>query len=204
MFLTGFDSPRFNTLYIDKNLRYHGLIQAYSRTNRLLNSDKPHGNIVSFRNLKEATDVALTLYGDENAKEIVFKKLYEVQKTEFENRLEILREIAPTVELVDLLKSEEGKGMFVQVFRDILRAKSSLEIFAEFSFADLGLSEQEFYNYQFKYLDIYNERKNNENVVESILDEIDFELELMVTDIVNFDYIIYFILGFKNISLKVA
>ena len=74
MFLTGFDSPRLNTLYVDKNLRYHGLIQAYSRTNRLLNSDKPHGNIISFRNLKMDTDKALALFGDENAKEIVFKK----------------------------------------------------------------------------------------------------------------------------------
>ncbi|MDZ7726242.1 MAG: hypothetical protein U5L75_01540 [Candidatus Campbellbacteria bacterium] len=74
MFLTGFDSERLNTLYVDKNLRYHGLIQAYSRTNRLSNSDKPHGNIVSFRNLKKATDKALALFGDENAKEVVFKK----------------------------------------------------------------------------------------------------------------------------------
>lgn len=87
MFLTGFDSPRLNTLYVDKNLRYHGLIQAYSRTNRLLNSDKPHGDIVSFRNLKLATDKALTLFGDENAKEIVFKKPYEQQKKEFENTI---------------------------------------------------------------------------------------------------------------------
>jgi len=72
MFLTGFDSDTLNTLYVDKNLRYHGLIQAYSRTNRLFNSDKPHGNIVSFRNLKLATDKALALFGDENAKEVVF------------------------------------------------------------------------------------------------------------------------------------
>ena len=90
MFLTGFDSPRLNTLYVDKNLRYHGLIQAYSRTNRLLNSDKPHGNIISFRNLKEATDKALALFGDENAKEVVFKKPYDDQKKEFENKLKEL------------------------------------------------------------------------------------------------------------------
>ena len=87
MFLTGFDSPRLNTLFVDKNLRYHGLIQAYSRTNRLLNSDKPHGNIVSFRNLKLATDTALALFGDENAKEIVFKKPFEEQKKDFEQKL---------------------------------------------------------------------------------------------------------------------
>ena len=92
MFLTGFDSERLNTLYVDKNLRYHGLIQAYSRTNRLHNSDKPHGNIVSFRNLKEATDKALALFGDENAKEVVFKKPYEEQKKEFDNKLAELRD----------------------------------------------------------------------------------------------------------------
>jgi len=89
MFLTGFDSPRLNTLYVDKNLRYHGLLQAYSRTNRLLNSDKPHGNIISFRNLKDATDKSLALYGDENAREIVFKKPYEEQKKAFGQRKKI-------------------------------------------------------------------------------------------------------------------
>ncbi len=200
MFLTGFDSPRLNTLYVDKNLRYHGLIQAYSRTNRLLNSDKPHGNIVSFRNLKEATDKALALFGDENAKEIVFKKPFEKQKKEFEIKLVKLREKVPTVSSVDLLKGEEEKAEFVKNFRDLLRIKSSLETFAEFSFDNLEITEQEFYDYQSKYLDIYEERKNNEVGVESILDQIDFELELTVRDIINFDYIILLIAGLKNIT----
>lgn len=200
MFLTGFDSPRLNTLYVDKNLRYHGLIQAYSRTNRLLDSDKPHGNVVSFRNLKESTDKALALFGDENAKEIVFKKPYEDQKAEFENKLSKLREQVPSVASVDELKGEEEKAGFVEKFRDLLRIKSSLETFAEFSFQDLGISEQEFYDYQSKYLDIYEERKNSENEKESILDQIDFELELTVKDIVNYDYIILLIAGLKNIN----
>lgn len=201
MFLTGFDSPRLNTLYVDKNLRYHGLIQAYSRTNRLLNSDKPHGNIVTFRNLKLATDRALALFGDENAKEVVFKKPYEKQKEEFEKKLAELREKVPTVESVDEIKSEQEKAEFVKSFRDLLRVKSSLETFAEFDFSDLGISEQEFYDYQSKYLDVYEERKKNKEV-ESILDQIDFELELTVRDIVNFDYIIQLIAGLKNISSK--
>ncbi len=202
MFLTGFDSPRLNTLYVDKNLRYHGLIQAYSRTNRLLNSDKPHGNIISFRNLKLATDKALALYGDEGAKEIVFKKPYEEQKKEFENKLTELREKVPTVASIDELQGEEEKAVFVKTFRDLLRIKSSLETFAEFSFKELGISEQEFYDYQSKYLDIHEERKDNESETESILDQIDFELELTVRDIVNFDYIIHLIAGLKNISSK--
>jgi len=202
MFLTGFDSPWLNTLYVDKNLRYHGLIQAYSRTNRLLNSDKPHGNIVSFRNLKLNTDKALALFGDENAKEIVFKKPYEEQKKDFENKLKELREKAPTVASVGELKGEEEKAGFVTTFRDLLRVKSSLETFAEFSFDDLGISEQEFYDYQSKYLDIHEERKSGKLDAESILDQIDFELELTVRDIIDFDYIIYLIAGLKNISSK--
>lgn len=200
MFLTGFDSPRLNTLYVDKNLRYHGLIQAYSRTNRLLNSDKPHGNIVSFRNLKKATDNALALFGDENAKEIVFKKPYEEQKKEFEDKLFELREKVPTVTSVDSLQSEEEKAAFVKTFRDLLRIKSSLETFAEFSFESVGISEQEFYDYQSKYLDVYEDRKTHGTGQESILDQIDFELELTMRDIIDFDYIILLIAGLKNIS----
>lgn len=200
MFLTGFDSPRLNTLYVDKNLRYHGLIQAYSRTNRLLNSDKPHGNIISFRNLKLATDKALALFGDENAKEIVFKKPYEEQKKDFENKLAQLREKVPTVDAIDNLQGDEERADFVKTFRDLLRIKSSLETFAEFSFDNLGISEQEFYDYQSKYLDIHEERKNHDPETESILDQIDFELELTVRDIIDFDYIIQLIAGLKNIS----
>jgi type I restriction enzyme, R subunit len=204
MFLTGFDSARLNTLFVDKNLRYHGLIQAYSRTNRLLNSDKPHGNIVSFRNLKDDTDKALLLFGDENAQEIVFKKPYEEQKKEFELKLAELRAIVPTVDSVDSLRSEEEKALFVKTFRDLLRIKSSLETFAEFSFGDLGISEQEFYDYQSKYLDIYEERKNGDKDTETTLDDIDFELELTVRDIINYDYIILLIAGLKNISSKIV
>jgi type I restriction enzyme R subunit len=200
MFLTGFDSPRLNTLYVDKNLKYHGLIQAYSRTNRLYNSDKPHGNIVSFRNLKKATDTALALFGDENAKEVVFKKPFEEQRKVFEIKLNELRSIAPTIDYVDSLQGEEEKATFVKTFRDLLRVKSSLETFAEFSFDSIGISEQEFYDYQSKYLDIHDSIKNGDSQKESILDQIDFELELTIRDIINFDYIILLIAGLKNIT----
>ena len=200
MFLTGFDSPLLNTLFLDKNLRYHGLVQAYSRTNRLLNSDKPHGNIVTFRNLKTATDKALALFGDENAREVVFKKSYEEQKVDFVGQLGWLKQIAPDVLSVDTLQSEEEKAEFIKAFRDLLRTKSSLETFAEFSFEDVGIGEQEFYDYQSKYLDLYEERSRNESEAESILDDIDFEIELTMRDLVNFDYIIRLIAGLKEVT----
>ena len=201
MFLTGFNSPRLNTLYVDKNLRYHGLVQAYSRTNRLLNSDKPHGNIISFRNLKTNTDKALALFGDENAKEVVFKKPYDVQKVEFGEKLAELKEKVPDVNYVDQIQSEEEKASFVKSFRDLMRIKASLETYAEFDFSDLGITEQEFYDYQSKYLDVYEERKNKDSKeLESVLDQIDFELELVGSDIINFDYIIKLIAGLKDVT----
>ena len=200
MFLTGFDSPRTNTLYIDKNLRYHGLIQAYSRTNRLVGPEKPHGNIISFRNLKEETDRALALFGDKNAKEVVFKKPYDEQLVDFQGALGWLKQIAPDISAVDELKSEEDKAEFIKAFRDVLRLKSSLETYAEFSFEQLGISEQAFYDYQSKYLDLYDARKYDDTSVESIVDELDFEIELTTRDIVNFDYIIQLIAGLKEVT----
>lgn len=198
MFLTGFDSKKLNTLYLDKNLRYHGLIQAYSRTNRLDDSNKPHGNIISFRNLKRYTDKALALFGDENAKEVVFKKPYEKQKEEFEKILAQLYQTTPSPEDTDKLLGEQEKSEFVKIFRNLLRMKSSLETFAEFSFEDLSISEQDFYDYQSKYLDLYEERKRKEDEGESIVDQIDFELELTVRDVIDYDYIIQLIIGLKE------
>lgn len=201
MMLTGFDAPRMNTLYVDKNLRYHGLIQAYSRTNRLFGSNKPHGNIVSFRNLKENTDRALELFGDENAKEIVFKKPYEVQKEEFNEKLVEVKMEAALPEDVSSIESEKEKAEFVRTFRDLLRIKSSLQTFAEFSFDDVNISEQEFRDYLSKYLDLYEERKDSEGSdLASILDEIDFELELIGRDIINYDYILRLIIALVGIA----
>lgn len=200
MFLTGFDSKYINTLFIDKNLQYHGLIQAYSRTNRIFGSDKPHGNIVSFRNLKPNTDKALALFGDENAREIVFKPPFEEQKEEFNQKAEELLSFVPTPDSVNDLNSEQTKVQFVKSFRDLLRIKSSLETFTEFSFQDLKITEQEFYDFQSKYLDIYEEIKKPTVMKESILEDLDFEIELTVKDIINFDYIIMLIAGLRDIS----
>ncbi len=205
MLLTGFDAPKLNTLYVDKNLKYHGLIQAFSRTNRLLNADKPHGNIVIFQNLKKNVDDALRLYGDPEANEVVFKKPYEMQVAEFNAVVEKLRELVPEVESVDLLKSEEEKALFVKIFRELLRRKASLETFAEFSFDDLWIFAQEFENYKGKYYEIYETNKKNiEKEKESVLDEIDFELELVVSDEINYDYIIGLLQRVKDGGQKEA
>lgn len=198
MFLTGFDSVRLNTLFVDKNLAYHGLVQAYSRTNRILDSTKPHGNIVCFRNLKGATDKALALFGDENAKEIVFKKPYDKQKAEFNEGVATLKQIVPTVADVGRLASEEEQLIFVRQFRNLLRVKSSLETFAEFSFDEVTIDEQEFLDYQSAYLDIYHRRKKMERDNVSIIDDIDFALELTRRDDINFDYIVQLIVSLKE------
>lgn len=200
MFLTGFDSVRLNTLFVDKNLSYHGLVQAYSRTNRILDSNKPHGNIVCFRNLKSATDKALALFGDKNAKEIVFKKPYEKQREEFNENLKLLKEIAPEVGSVGEFESDEDRLAFVRQFRNLLRLKSSLETFTEFSFDEVDIDEQEFLDYQSAYLDIYRAQKTEDKEKVSIIDEIDFEVELTRRDKINFDYIVKLIASLKDVS----
>lgn len=191
MFLTGFDSKPLNTLYVDKNLRYHGLIQSFSRTNRILNDQKSHGNIVSFRNLKHATDEAITLYSNKNAQEVVFMKPYEDYVSFFNDLLKELRKITPTVDDVDSLPSETEWLQFVKAFRELIRAKNILVTFADFSFDDLNITEQEFEDFKSKYLDIYD-RVKNESAKEkvSILEDVDFELELIHRDEINVAYIL--------------
>lgn len=190
MFLTGFDAPMLNTLYVDKNLRYHGLIQSYSRTNRLLDANKPHGNIVCFRDLKQNTDDALRLFGDENAKDIVFKKPYDVIKNEFNAKIQELTKFVPTVDDIDKLRSEEKKKEFVLLFRDLMRLKAEIETYVEFSFDDVAIEEQVYFDYVSKYLDIYEGRKTSESEEDDELDDIDFSIELIRSDLINYDYII--------------
>ena len=189
MFLTGFDSKLLNTIYVDKNLRYHGLIQAYSRTNRVLDEVKSQGNVVCFRNLKNATDQAITLFSNKEAIEEIIIQPYENYTTKFENAIERLYEIAPTVDCVNELPSENEKLEFVKAFRELMRLKNVLSTFTEFSFEDLGITEQEFENYQSKYLDIRDDVKKEKEKV-SILNDIDFELELIRRDEINVAYIL--------------
>ena len=202
MFLTGFDSKHLNTLYVDKNLRHHGLIQAYSRTNRILGKHKSHGNIVVFRNLKQLTDEAITLFSDKNAREDILMEPYEDYIKEFEKAYQHLIGIVPEVDSVDELKDEEAIEQFVRAFRDLMRLQNALTCFTDFSFEDLEVDEQTFVDYKTKYLDIKDRVKNRsrEEDKASILDDIDFELELMHRDEINVTYILQLLDQLNNES----
>lgn len=137
MFLTGFDSPPLNTLYVDKNLKYHGLIQAYSRTNRILNEQKSQGNIICFRNLKKATDDAITLFANKDAKEMIIMDPYEEYVRRFNQAFSVLLGIAPTPKSVNDLKDEDEELSFIRAFRELMRLKNILVTFADFDFEGL-------------------------------------------------------------------
>lgn len=191
MLLTGFDAKKVNTLYVDRNLKHHGLIQAYSRTNRTLGEQKSQGNILCFRNLKEATDKAITLFSNKDAIEEIILPPYEVIAKKFDEALKNLLAIVPTWQSVDDLVSEEDELAFIQAFRALLRAKNVLASYADFSWNDLGIDEQTFENYKTKYLDLYDKvKRDNTKEKTSILDDVDFELELIHRDLINVVYII--------------
>ncbi len=191
MFLTGFDSPMLNTLYVDKNLKYHGLIQAFSRTNRIVNEKKSQGNIVCFRNLKEATDDAIALFSNKEAKDIILMQPYEEYVALFNKAFAALISIAPSVNSVDALVDEDAQLEFIKAFREIMRLKNVLAGFSDFNFSDLSMGEQQFEDYKSKYLDLYERVKHErEGEMVSILDEVDFELELIHKDEVNVAYIL--------------
>ncbi len=199
MFLTGFDSKHLNTLYVDKNLKYHGLIQAYSRTNRILNEVKSQGNIVCFRNLKEATDEAITLFSNKNAIEEIIMQPYEEYVAKFNQAFIALLQIAPTVNSVNDLPSEEEELAFIQAFRELMRLKNVLTTFTEFNFEDLSMTEQSFEDYKSKYLDLYDKAKgHNQKEKVSILGDIDFELELIHRDEINVAYILKLLAKLKD------
>ena len=155
MFLTGFDSPNLNTLYVDKNLKYHGLIQAYSRTNRILNDLKSQGNIVVFRNLKFLTDQAIELFSNKDAKDIIIMEPYEDYVKKFNEAFKALLEITPTVDSVNDLRNEEEELEFIKAFRELMRIKNVLNTFSDFELEDLDMEEQQFEDYKSKYLDLY-------------------------------------------------
>jgi type I restriction enzyme R subunit len=193
MFLTGFDSPRLNTLYVDKNLKYHGLLQTFSRTNRILNDKKSQGNIVCFRNLKAATDAAIALFSNKNAKETetVLLEPYEDYVAQFNKVIEELLAIAPNVQSVDALPDEEAQLAFAIKFRELLRIKNKLTTFADFKDADLNIEAQTFEDYKSKYLDLHDKvKKDHDAEKTSILDDVDFELSLIHRDQINVAYIL--------------
>lgn len=191
MFLTGFDSKSLNTLYVDKNLRYHGLIQAFSRTNRILNDTKSHGNIVCYRNLKARTDEAITLFSNKDAIEEIVLKPLEDYVSLFNDAYAHLLELAPTVDSVNDFPSEDEEYAFVRAFRDLMRLRNTLGTFGSFEVELLDMGEQEFEDYKSKYLDLYDKVKRDRSKEKvSILDDIDFELELIHRDEINVRYIL--------------
>jgi len=199
MYLTGFDSKTLNTLYVDKNLRYHGLLQAYSRTNRILNEQKSQGNIVVFRNLKQATDDAIALFSNKDAKDIIIMEPYEEYVKKFSKAFIELLKIAPTVNSVNELPSEVEELEFIKAFRELMRLKNVLSTFTDFSFDHLVMNEQLFEDYKSKYLDLYDKVKSGhlkEKV--SILNDVDFELELIHRDEINVAYILKLLANLKE------
>jgi type I restriction enzyme R subunit len=159
MFLTGFDSPQLNTLFVDKNLKYHGLIQAFSRTNRLLGEKKSQGNIVCFRNLKSATDEAVTLFSNKEAiQEIIIHPIEDYIEL-FNAALDTLKIVAPEIDSVNSYQTEQEKFEFITAFREVMRVLNVLKSFADFDFNKLEMTEYEFDGYKSKYLDIWKETR---------------------------------------------
>ena len=202
MFLTGFDSKMLNTLYVDKNLKHHGLIQAFSRTNRIVNEKKSQGNIVSFRNLKEETDNAIALFSNKDAKDIILMQPYEEYVEEFNKAFAALIALVPSVNSVDNLIDEEDQLEFIKTFRELMRLRNVMSGFSDFSHNDLSMNEQLFEDYKSKYLDLYERHKHNkESQMESILDDVDFEIELIRTDLINVSYILKLLAQYRESSV---
>jgi len=199
MYLTGFDAKKVNTLYVDKNLRYHGLVQAYSRTNRILSEVKSQGNIVCFRNLKANTDEAIALFSNKDASEEILIDPYEDYVVRFNEGVKLLLSIAPTVKSVDDLKSEEEELQFIKAFRNLIRLLNVLKSFSQFTFLDLYLEEQQFEDYKSKYLDLFDKARSQQEGEDkaSILQDIDFELELIQRDEINVAYILRLLADLK-------
>ncbi|WP_095499151.1 type I restriction endonuclease subunit R [Paraferrimonas haliotis] len=189
MFLTGFDAPGLNTIYVDKNLKHHGLVQAFSRTNRLNGTVKSHGNVMCYRNLKPQADEAFTLFSNKQPIEYIEVPDLGELTEDFAKALEALKAIAPDVQSVDALPDENAQSGFVKQFRILMRLKNQLETFSDFDIETLGISEQEFVDYASKYSDLARELKKAPGEKASILTDIDFELELLQRDHITVGYI---------------
>ena len=203
MFLTGFDSKTLNTLYVDKNLKYHGLIQAYSRTNRILNDNKSQGNIVTFRNLKKNTDDAVRLFSNLSAKETMTIAPYKEQLKLFREAYIQLTTLTATPNDVNDLVTEEDELEFAKAFRGVMRLKNILDSFTEFTFDDVPMTAQEFQDFSSKYLELNDKiRFNTQKQKVSILNEIDFEIELLHKDEINVTYIMKLLAQLKEAKPK--
>lgn len=191
MFLTGFDATTLNTLWVDKDLRDHGLIQAFSRTNRILNSVKTYGNIVCFRNLEDRVNRAISLFGDKEAGGVVLLKPYAEYLGEYRERLAQLREQFPLEAVLNgnALLGEEAEKAFIRLFGVILRLRNILTAFDDFA-ADDTLSPRDEQDYRSVYTDLYQKWRKQKEDATIINDDLVFEVELLKQVDINIDYVL--------------
>ena len=200
MFLTGFDATTLNTLWVDKNLRYHGLLQSYSRTNRILNSIKSFGNIVCFRNLEDATNKCLALFGDPEAKGITILRPFEDYFYGYTDEggkpvkgyKDYLDELQANWEAGTLPLGEKAEKAFIRLFGTVLKMRNLLSCFDQFAKADL-ISDRDIQDYTSVYLDLADKYRRESHDKEDICDDIVFEMELVKQVEVNIDYILYLV-----------
>lgn len=199
MLLTGFDAKRLNTLYVDKPLKYHDLIQAFSRTNRIETDTKPFGNIVCYRTTKARVDEAVKLFSQTDSIDTVIMKPYEDYLDKFNEAVKRLLEITPAVESVDSLESEDDIKEFIIAFREVAKLLVSLKTFNQFDLdnSSLMINTQIFEDYKSKYYELYR-KLSNDKEKSSILNDIAFSLELIQTDKINVSYILNLI---RNVDL---
>lgn len=197
MFLTGFDATTLNTLWVDKNLRLHGLLQAYSRTNRILNTVKTFGNIICFRDLEKATNESIALFGDKEASGIVLLKSYDEYYNgykdgdrEVRGYVSLVEELMAKFPVGERIIGEQNQKDFIKLYGAILRVRNILVTFDEFSGNEI-LSERDIQDYHSAYIDLYNEfRRTDDSEKENINDDIVFEMELIKQIEINIDYIL--------------
>lgn len=209
MFLTGFDATTLNTLWVDKNLRSHGLLQAYSRTNRILNSVKSFGNIVCFRNLEKATNEAISLFGNKEATGVVLLKPYKDYylgykdgDKEVRGYVDLIEELRANFEIGARIDGEQDQKNFIKLYGHILRLRNILTTFDEFE-ADDMLSQRDLQDYHSMYIDLYNDIRNkDEQEKESIMDDLVFEMELIKQVEINIDYILDLIRKYHQDHIK--
>ena len=202
MFLTGFDSKKLNTLYVDKNMEYHGLLQAFSRTNRILNEKKRFGKVICFRDMKANVDAAIKLFSNSNNPEDIVRPPFETVKKEYVELAKSFLEKYPTTATIDTLQSEKDKKDFVLAFRDIIRKHAEIQIYDDYDedAEDLGITEQQYMDFRSKYLDIHDSVKpvpptpspqsGPADPEPDDINDIDFCLELLHSDIINVAYIL--------------
>ncbi|MBD1428507.1 type I restriction endonuclease subunit R [Sphingobacterium litopenaei] len=209
MFLTGFDATTLNTLWVDKNLRMHGLLQAYSRTNRILNSIKTFGNIICFRNLEDATNEALALFGNKEAGGIVLLKTFDEYyngyndgKKDVRGYKDMVEELLESFPIGVPIISEEAQKEFIRLYGSILKLVNILRSFDEFAGNEI-LSDRDFQDYHSMYIELYNQfRGQGIGVRENVVDDIEFEMELIKQVEINIDYILMLIKKYHEGHLK--